>query len=242
MRGPKPPPIMLTPTQRETLQRLERRQRSSQQLVRRVRIVLEAASGASNTRIAGLLGIDRGQVRTWRKRWLECAPRLIAAEEKAKEEAKEKVSEDVDDGDGSTKGVLITEVVEEVLADEPRPGTPPTFGPEQVVRIVALACENPREESGRPITHWTPPELADEAVKRGIVESILPRSVGRFLGRGGSEASSGAPLETQRASGRAGRSLIGRSGQFANATLRHCACMKKVCIWSQPTRRPPSRP
>jgi len=84
---------MLTPTQRETLQRLERRQRSSQQLVRRVRIVLEAAFGASNTRIAGLLGIDRGQVRTWRKRWLECQPRLIAAEEKAKEEAKEKLFE-----------------------------------------------------------------------------------------------------------------------------------------------------
>ena len=96
---------MLTPTQRETLQRLERRQRSSQQLVRRVRIVLEAASGASNTPIAGLLGIDRGQVRTWRKRWLECAPRLIAAEEK--------VGEDVDDRDGSSKGVLITAVVSE---------------------------------------------------------------------------------------------------------------------------------
>jgi putative transposase len=200
MRGPKPPPIMLTPTQRETLQRLKRRQRSSQQLVRRVRIVLEAASGASNTRIAGLLGIDRGQVRTWRKRWLECQPRLIAAEE----EAKEKAGQGVDHRDGSSKGVLITEVVEEVLADEPRPGTPPTFTPEQVVRIVALACEDPREDSGRPITHWTPPELADEAVKRRIVESISPRSVGRFLGRGGSEASSGAPLETQRASGRAG--------------------------------------
>jgi len=164
-----------------------------------VRVVLEAASGASNTRIAGLLGIDRGQVRTWRKRWLECAPRLIAAEE----EAKEKAGEDVDD-DGNSNGVLITEVVEEALADEYRPGTPPTFGPEQVVRIVALACEDPREESGRPITHWSTPELADEAVKRGIVKSISARSVGRVLGRGGSEASSGAPLETQRASGRAG--------------------------------------
>ena len=183
MRGPKPPPIILTPTQRETLQRLERRQRSSQQLVRRVRIVLEAASGASNTRIARLLGIDRGQVRTWRKRWLECAARLIAAEE----EAKEKAGEDVDDRDRSTNGVLITEVVEEVLADEPRPGTPPTFTPEQVVRIVALACEDPQEESGRPITHWSTAELADEAVKRGIVQSISPRSVGRFLGRGGSQ-------------------------------------------------------
>ena len=198
MRGPKPPPIMLTPTQRETLQRLERRQRSSQQLVRRVRIVLQAASGASNTRIAGLLGIDRGQVRTWRKRWLECAPRLIAAEE----EAKEKAGEDVDD-DGSSKGVLITEVVEEVLADEPRPGTPPTFGPEQVVRIVALACEDPREESGRPITHWSSAELADEAVKRGIVQSISARSVGRFLGRGGSQTPQDALLAKQRAGQRA---------------------------------------
>lgn len=198
MRGPKPPPIMLTPTQRETLQRLERRQRSSQQLVRRVRIVLEAASGASNTRIAGLLGIDRGQVRTWRKRWLECQPRLIAAEEAAKETA----GEDVDD-DGSSNGELITEVVEEVLADEPRPGTPPTFTPEQVVRIVALACEDPREESGRPITHWSTAELADEAIERGIVQSISARSVGRFLGRGGSEAPSDALLAKQRAGQRA---------------------------------------
>jgi putative transposase len=190
---------MLTPTQRETLQRLERRQRSSQQLVRRVRIVLEAASGANNTRIARLLGIDRGQVRTWRKRWLECAPRLIAAEEAAKEKA----GQDVDDRHRSTNGVLITEVVEEVLADEPRPGTPPTFTPEQVVRIVALACEDPREDSGRPITHWSTAELADEAVKRGIVGSISARSVGRFLGRGGSEASSGALLAKQRAGQRA---------------------------------------
>ena len=189
---------MLTPTQRETLQRLERRQRSSQQLVRRVRIVLEAASDASNTRIAGFLGIDRGQVRTWRKRWLACQPRLIAAEE----EAKEKAGEDVDD-DRSTNGVLITEVVQEVLADEPRPGTPPTFTPEQVVRIVALACEDPREESGRPITHWSTAELADEAIERGIVQSISARSVGRFLGRGGSETPQDALLAKQRAGQRA---------------------------------------
>ena len=199
MRGPKPPPIILTPTQRGTLHQLKRRQRSSQQLVRRVRIVLEAASGANNTRIAELLGIDRGQVRAWRKRWLEAAPRLAAAEEEAKEK---EAGEDVDESGGGN-GVLITEVVEEVLADEPRPGTPPTFTPEQVVRIVALACEDPREESGRPITHWTPLELADEAIKRGIVKSISARSVGRFLGRGGFEAPSDTLLAKQRALSRA---------------------------------------
>lgn len=191
MRGPKPPPIILTPTQRETLRHLKRRQSSSQRLVRRVRIILKAASGANNTRIAELLDLDRGQVRTWRKRWLEATPPLTAAEEEAKEKA------------GAAAGVLITKVIEEVLADEPRSGTPPTFSPQQVVRIVALACEDPRA-CGRPVTHWTTPEIADEAEKRGIVESISPRSVGRFLGRGGFKAAPNALLAQQRALNRSG--------------------------------------
>ena len=127
------------------------------------------------------------------------APRLIAAEE----EAKEKAGEDVDDATEVVMAFSSRRWCEEVLADEPRPGTPPTFTPEQVVRIVALACEDPREESGRPITHWSTAELADEAIKRGIVKSISARSVGRFLGRGGSEAPSDALLAKQRAGQRA---------------------------------------
>ena len=59
-------------------------------------------------------------------------------------------------------------------------GTPPTFGAEQICAIVALACERP-SDSGRPITHWTQAELADEAVKRGIVASISPDSIGRLF-------------------------------------------------------------
>ena len=74
-----------------------------------------------------------------------------------------------------------------ILADEPRSGTPATFGPEQVCQIVALACEPP-EASERPITHWTPRELADEAVQRGIVPGISPSSVGRFLKGGRTSA------------------------------------------------------
>jgi putative transposase len=52
-----------------------------------------------------------------------------------------------------------------------------------------VACEDP-QESGRPVTHWTPRELAEEVIKRGIVTSISPRSVGRFLGRRRLEAPS----------------------------------------------------
>ncbi len=80
MRGPKPPPIVLTPTQRVVLRRLARRQSGAQRLVRRARIILEAASGANNEQIANLLGIDRGTVRTWRMRWLEALERLKAVE------------------------------------------------------------------------------------------------------------------------------------------------------------------
>jgi transposase len=60
------------------------------------------------------------------------------------------------------------------------PGPPGKFTPEQVVRILAVACEPP-EKSGRPITHWTIPELVDEVITRGLVESISVSQVGRFL-------------------------------------------------------------
>ncbi len=70
--------------------------------------------------------------------------------------------------------------VVERLQDAERSGAPATFTAEQWCQIIALACEPP-DLSGRPISHWTPRELANEAVKRGIVERISTRHVGRFL-------------------------------------------------------------
>ena len=166
---------------------LTRRTSSPQGLVRRARIVLAAGEGLNNEQIAQRLGINRETARLWRSKWLAGAQRLGSGEE---EEGKRK---------------KLRECIEEdVLADAPRSGAPATFTPEQVVRIVALACEDPREGSGRPVSHWTSAELADEAEKRGIVRSISPRSVGRFLGRGGPEASSDSLLAKQRAGGRTG--------------------------------------
>jgi hypothetical protein len=51
-----------------------------------------------------------------------------------------------------------------------------------VTDIIALACEKP-SDSGLPVSHWTPAELAREAVRRGIVKSISTRQVERFLKR-----------------------------------------------------------
>jgi transposase len=68
------------------------------------------------------------------------------------------------------------------LSDAPRPGAPARITPEQICRIVALACEKP-EGSDRPISHWSQREVAEEAMRRGIVEQISQRSVGRFFKR-----------------------------------------------------------
>ena len=70
--------------------------------------------------------------------------------------------------------------LEERLRDAQRPGAPATFSLEQITQLYALAC-SPPEQYERPISHWTPRELADEMVKQGIVESISERHVGRLL-------------------------------------------------------------
>jgi len=68
----------------------------------------------------------------------------------------------------------------ERLVDAPRPGAPPTYTPEQICAIVAMTCEKP-EASDRPISHWSQREIADEAIRRGLVANVSQRSVGRFL-------------------------------------------------------------
>jgi transposase len=171
MRGPKPLPIDLTPRQQTVLEQLSRRRAARAHLVLRARLLLLAAAGSSNSQLSRHLGLDRGQVRLWRARWHAAQAELVAVE-----------AADPDDR-------MLTSAIETLLADAPRPGTPPTFTPEQVVQIIALACEQP-DQATRPVSHWTAREVADEAVQRGIVDRISARSVGRFLKRGRSPAAS----------------------------------------------------
>jgi putative transposase len=107
-------------------------------------------------------------VRRWRDRWAANQARLLDAE---KEPAEEKD---------------LAKLMADLLEDEPRSGAPPRFTAEELAQIIAVACEPPAD-SGRPVTHWTPREVADEAVKRGIVKSISPRHVDRVL-KGGISA------------------------------------------------------
>ena len=184
MRGPQPPPVPLSDRLRGVLERLARRQTSPHRLIRRLQIALGLADGGNNEQIARQLGLDRSTVRTWRARWRTAVPRL--------EEAA-----------GAEEDRVVSQRVIDALDDAPRSGTPPIFSVEQVVQIVALAC-TPPPDSDRPTSHWTPRELADEAVSRGIVATISPRSVGRFLGSGGPQTAP-EPLLAQSEAGGPGR-------------------------------------
>lgn len=162
MPGPKPPATKLTTMLQNILEQIVRCYTNPYYLVLRAKIILIAATGANNAEIARQLGIDTDTTRTWRDRWLATEATLLTA-----------------GAEGLTEKEL-TALVEATLADAPRSGAPDTFGPEQLVQIVALACEDPRE-SGREISHWTHRELADEAIEREIVDTISPRHVGRTL-------------------------------------------------------------
>jgi putative transposase len=144
----------------------------------RAKIVLAGTEfGRRNQQIARELAISHQTVSTWRGRWLEASGVLAEIEA---------------EGDGRE----LEQHIIEVLSDQHRSGAPPTFTAEQVCQIIAIACESPAL-SNRPITEWTPREIADEVIKRGIVETISATQVGRFLKRGGVETTSQPILAEQ---------------------------------------------
>jgi transposase len=149
-------PVVLSEQEEQWLLQITRRHRSEQQMVLRARIVLAAAQGCSNARIARELHVCVDTARLWRDRW------------------------------AGLQGVeLETLSLAERLQDAPRPGATPKFTAEQHCLMAALACEAPAK-AGRPICQWTGREIADEMKGRGIVEQISPRHAARLLKKGAS--------------------------------------------------------
>jgi putative transposase len=154
MPGPKAFVINLSEEAKTGLTKLIKAHQTGQQIVLRARIILAAGQGQSNAQIAQGLEVHLDTVRLWRQRWRVLEP------------------------------IPLSELsVEERLEDLPRPGAPARITADQRCQIEALACEKP-EKSGRPITHWTNREIADELIQRQLVESISPRHAGRLLKRG----------------------------------------------------------
>jgi transposase len=134
--------IVLAACDRHRLKRLERSQTAPWRQVLRAKIVLLAARGVPNQKIAARLGVTVDTARKWRGRF---AAHGLAG-----------------------------------LTDRPRPGRPPRFTPVQVAEVKALACQLPAEQ-GVPLSRWSCPELAREAITRGITTAISASTVGRWL-------------------------------------------------------------
>jgi transposase len=156
--------ISLSQEEQSALESLVKRHKAGQQVALRGRIVLACAEGKSNGSIARSEGVTVKLGSRWRQRWLTLA------------------------------ALPLSELsVAERLADLPRPGAPARITADQVCQIVALACEKPTE-SERPISQWTGREIADEVMKRKIVEQISPRHAGRLLKRSIDQTSSDSLL------------------------------------------------
>jgi putative transposase len=172
-----PKQLQVSPKQEAILQKIIRGHHNPQSLVTRAKIVLGSAQyGKRNKQIARELDINQQTVKTWRGRWQEGEAMLQTIEQEGEEKE-------------------LQQAIEQLLTDQPRSGKPPTFSAEQVCQIIAVACESPAL-SNRPINEWTPRELADEVIKREIVETISASQVRLFLKRGGVETTS-KPLLAQ---------------------------------------------
>jgi transposase len=66
------------------------------------------------------------------------------------------------------------------LQDRPRSGRPRQFSAVQVAEVKALACELPADRDV-PLARWSCPDLAREATRRGVVTSVSPSTVRRWL-------------------------------------------------------------
>jgi transposase len=151
----------ITERQQGILQTFSRAVTAPSRLRQRATIILLAFEGLLNEDIAPRVGLTHRQVGRWRRRWANAWNQLI-------------------DIECCESRADLRRAMEAVLADEPRPGAPGKFTAEQVTQILAVACEPPAK-SDRPITHWTVQELTDEVIRRGIVGSISPAQVYRYL-------------------------------------------------------------
>ena len=121
--------ITITERQQEILQALSRSVTAPSHLRQRALIIVLAFDGLRNQDIAARVGLAHRQVGRWRRRWAHAWDRLI-------------------DTECCESRVALRHAIEAVLSDEPRPGAPGKFTPEQVTRILAVACEPPGSRAG----------------------------------------------------------------------------------------------
>lgn len=153
--------VVITEIQQEILHELVAARATSTGTAQRSRIILLAFQGLNNQQIEVEIGLGRNQIGIWRKRWKRRWENLIQIE--------------CTEGKSALKKAII-----ELFADGRRTGRPRRITAEQQSQLTAKACEDPKG-SGRPISHWTSHELADEMAQLDSPFTISPRRVREVL-------------------------------------------------------------
>lgn len=164
MRGYKAASFILSDRAEKILKNLSSSYSEPSCIVIRSKIVLMAAQEKTNSQIASALGAAYATVSTWRNRFYNSIEFIVQAEEY----------------DGPDREKKLYEAIMSVLSDKPRSGKPPAFTSEQIMLINELACKNPKD-FGYELSQWNLSSIAQEAAHQGIVQSISPYSVQRFL-------------------------------------------------------------
>jgi len=148
---PKATEVIMSEEERTNLEQMVRRHNVGQQIALRARIILAAGQGQTSSAIARNLKVSINTAQRWRNRFAKA--QAISYDDLS---------------------------LEDRLQDVPRPGAPSRITADQRCKIEALACETP-ENSERPISQWTAREIADEVIKRKIVDDISARHAARLL-------------------------------------------------------------
>jgi transposase len=152
--------INLTEKQRRILSKFARGTHTKGHYKQRAKIILLADKDMSNSAIAREMECQRNIVIKWRKRWDSSSTEINLTEEEHPHNLKS--------------------TIKSHLEDAQRPGKPQDFKPEQIAGLINLACQEPKALN-LPFSHWTASLLTEEAIKRGIFDSISKRHVGRLL-------------------------------------------------------------
>jgi transposase len=153
--------IHLTTVMHDLLGKLASSRRTERAIAMRAKMIIMGFQKHDNQAIGEQLGVSAKVVGKWRRRWRASFSALLAMQFT------------------ETRAAFRRAIIE-CLSDAPRRGSPGTFSAEEIIGLIAIASEHP-EHSGRPVTEWTGKELADEAQKRGLVDSISASHVNRIL-------------------------------------------------------------
>lgn len=170
--------LSLTPTQTKLVSSLVHASTSVQSVVLRGGLILDYVVSGNKASVASKYGVGRDTVRRWCQRWQSYQDELGQLESEYQA--------------GRLSESKYRRRIEKMLEDADRPGAPATFTESQKQQIIAMATRKPEDE-GVPVTHWSHDLLARTVVDKGIVTSISPAQIGRFL-KGSHAAASSEPI------------------------------------------------